>query len=373
MNHLRRGISSCVVGSGNWGSTIGKVLGENTKKYSSLFNEQVNMYVYEEQVNNKNLSEIINTEHENVKYLPGIKLPKNLIAITDIVQAVKDSDIIFLVLPFQFIKPNLEKIKSVINKDAYAITLAKGVYFDKETKNLTLISQMIKKTLGIPCYSMMGANIAIEVAKGNLCETTLGCDNAIHSDELIKILSNDNFLVQQSNEIVAIEMLGALKNIYAFGYGLISGSENVTNCTLSSLLRMSMVEMLTFIQEYCKKNSISFDDLKQLTMHSCSYSDLIASSLGGRNSRMGKLFSTDFYKNSGQTKTISEYEAEHLNGQKIQGTLTAEEVVKYLKSHNLEEKYPLMVIINDVANKRAPPHEILNTMRKFKLNPNNIK
>lgn len=63
-----------VVGSGNWGTTIAKVVAENCALRPNLFVNRVDMWVFEENINGEKLTEIINTRHENVKYLPGIKL-----------------------------------------------------------------------------------------------------------------------------------------------------------------------------------------------------------------------------------------------------------------------------------------------------------
>lgn len=60
------------------GSAIAKIVGSNTAKYAT-FEDTVNMWVFEEMVNGRKLTEIINTEHENVKYLPGHKLPPNVV------------------------------------------------------------------------------------------------------------------------------------------------------------------------------------------------------------------------------------------------------------------------------------------------------
>ena len=61
----------CIVGSGNWGSAIAKLVGENVAKNPEMFEKDVNMWVFEEMVDGQKLTEIINTKHENVKYLPG--------------------------------------------------------------------------------------------------------------------------------------------------------------------------------------------------------------------------------------------------------------------------------------------------------------
>lgn len=59
---------------------IPRIVGANVKDHPNLFQEEVQMYVYEELVEGKKLTEIINTEHENVKYLKGFKLPENIVS-----------------------------------------------------------------------------------------------------------------------------------------------------------------------------------------------------------------------------------------------------------------------------------------------------
>ena len=60
------------------GSVIAKIIGHNVKD-NPKFVSKVNMYVYEEMIDGKKLTEIINTQHENVKYLPGHKIPDNVV------------------------------------------------------------------------------------------------------------------------------------------------------------------------------------------------------------------------------------------------------------------------------------------------------
>lgn len=61
------------------GSAIAKILGKNVVERKERFNPEVKMYMYEEMIDGRKLTEIVNTEHENVKYLPGIKLPENVV------------------------------------------------------------------------------------------------------------------------------------------------------------------------------------------------------------------------------------------------------------------------------------------------------
>ncbi|OAF69675.1 hypothetical protein A3Q56_02578, partial [Intoshia linei] len=66
-----------IIGSGNWGSAIAKIVGKNVLN-DEIFDDEVRMYVYEEIIGGEKLTDIINTKHENVKYLPGHKISGNV-------------------------------------------------------------------------------------------------------------------------------------------------------------------------------------------------------------------------------------------------------------------------------------------------------
>lgn len=106
------------------GSAIAKIVGFNCKRLDS-FEDEVTMYVFEEMVNGKKLTEIINTTHENVKYLPGHKLPENVLAVPDVVEASKNADILIFVVPHQFIQNLAGAMLGKIKPTAVGLSLIK--------------------------------------------------------------------------------------------------------------------------------------------------------------------------------------------------------------------------------------------------------
>jgi glycerol-3-phosphate dehydrogenase (NAD+) len=106
------------------GSTIAKIVGENVQKFD-YFDKEVKMYVYEEQVNGRKLTEIINNDHENVKYLPGHKLPSNVKAVSDIVETCHDADLLIFVLPHSFVVPTCRPLVGKLKKNAFGLSLIK--------------------------------------------------------------------------------------------------------------------------------------------------------------------------------------------------------------------------------------------------------
>ena len=89
------------------------------------FVTDVNMWVFEEMVEGRKLTEIINTEHENVKYLPGRPLPPNIVAVPDISDAALDADILIFVLPHQFISRACSPLKGKLKPGATGLSLIK--------------------------------------------------------------------------------------------------------------------------------------------------------------------------------------------------------------------------------------------------------
>ena len=90
----------CIIGSGNWGCAIATVLGRNAALLP-FCSDTVNLWVFDEQVtlpsdkkSTAKLSHVINTLHENVKYLPGVKLPSNVRAIPDLKEACKNATLV---------------------------------------------------------------------------------------------------------------------------------------------------------------------------------------------------------------------------------------------------------------------------------------
>merc|ERR550514_1977611 len=160
----------CIVGSGNWGSTAAKIAGENILAggaAAKCFQEEVRMWVFEEEVKQKDgsvrkLSEIINTDHENVKYLPDIKLPANVKAVPDLKTAVEGAHLLVWVLPHQFIPRTANSVKDVIHPNAISVSMVKGGV-DIAKDGLKLCSETIAEIVGHSVSVIMGANVANEV------------------------------------------------------------------------------------------------------------------------------------------------------------------------------------------------------------------
>lgn len=324
----------CIIGSGNWGSAIAKIVGNNALAMTDKFETEVRMWVFEEMVNDRKLTEIINQDHENPKYLPGIKLPANVLAVPDVKETGEGADIFIFVLPHQFVRRVCDQLKGGIKKDAIAVSLIKG--FDvKEGGGILLISSVIREMLNIPCAVLMGANIANEVAKENFCEATIGCSHSEYGAILKDMFQADYFRIVVADDETTVEVCGALKNIVAVGAGFTDGLGYGDN-TKAAVIRLGLMEMVKFCEVF-------YPGSKQDTfLESCGVADLVTTCYGGRNRRVAEAFAKT-------GKSIEELEAEMLNGQKLQGPPTAFEVNYMLAAKDMEERFPLFTAIHNIC------------------------
>lgn len=338
----------CIVGSGNWGSAIAKIVGVNATKKPDKFVSEVRMYVYEEMIGDQKLTDIINTKHENVKYLPGYKLPTNVVAIPDVKEAAADSDILIFVVPHQFVRGICSALKGTIKNNAIGVSLIKGFEVKKEG-GIRLISEVIESELNISCAVLMGANIANEVAEANYCESTIGCKNKETGLLLKECFHTDYFRIVVVEDNQTVEICGALKNIVAVGAGISDGQGYGDN-TKAAIIRLGLMEMIKFCKVFYSNSMMA------TFLESCGVADLITTCYGGRNRKVGEAFAKT-------GKSIEQLEKEMLNGQKLQGPATAAEVNHMLKVKNMEEEFPLFTSVHRMCLGEYPVDTFIDCLK----------
>lgn len=334
-----------IIGSGNFGSCIAKVIGRNIKNVPG-FNPEIKMWVFDEQVKGESLVKIINTKHENVKYLPGHFLGTNVKACASVLETIEDVDYFVFVTPHQFLPNTLKQMVGHIKEGATGVLLTKGITFaDNE---IQLLTDTVEEILKIPCGCLMGANIANEIARGDFCESTLAFPDPVKAQIWRQLFQNENFSIDITDDIVTQQLSGTLKNVVAIGGGIIDGLK-YGQSTKAAILRAGFVEIYKFAQWYFPGRGVRLETM----IESCGFGDIVASSYGGRNRKCAEYFVVT-------GKTFAECESELLNGQKLQGTLAAEEMFKVLKARNATDMFPLFTTIYLITQKLISPEELIH-------------
>ncbi|KAF3520177.1 hypothetical protein DY000_02061012 [Brassica cretica] len=336
-----------VVGSGNWGSVAAKLIASNALKLPS-FHDEVRMWVFEEVLpNGEKLTDVINKTNENVKYLPGIKLGRNVVADPDLENAVKEANMLVFVTPHQFMGGICKKLKGKVTGEVEAISLVKGMEVKKEGP--CMISSLISKELGINSCVLMGANIANEIAVEKFSEATVGYRESREiADTWVQLFSTPYFMVTPVHDVEGVELCGTLKNVVAIAAGFVDGLD-MGNNTKAAIMRIGLREMRAL-------SKLLFPSVKDSTFfESCGVADVITTCLGGRNRRVAEAFAQ-----RGGKRSFDELEAEMLQGQKLQGVSTAREVYEVLNHCGWLEMFPLFSTVHQICTGRLKPEAIVH-------------
>jgi glycerol-3-phosphate dehydrogenase (NAD+) len=222
----------------------------------------------------------------------------------------------------------------------------------------------------------MGANIATEVAQQQqICESTLACqfdaDNSIGSsnnnqnyNERTRLLfhNHHHFRVQHSIDVIGTEICGAIKNCIALGAGYVDGLQYGSN-TKAALLRVGLYEIHQFATFFFPDDNIQFSTM----MESCGVADLITTCYSGRNRLCAETFAKEqipkhdnIHRYNSCRKHWEDIELRLLNGQKIQGVNTIDEVYQILKAHNVAKYFPLLTTIYNITFGYQPIQKIVD-------------
>jgi glycerol-3-phosphate dehydrogenase (NAD+) len=157
--------------------------------------------------------------------------------------------------------------------------LVKG--FDITDAGIRPISRVIKEALQISVCTLSGANIANEIAEEKFSETTIGYKNRQEGELFKKLFETKYFRVGIIDDVLGVELCGALKNIVAIAAGIIDGLKLGDN-TKAAIIRTGLLEMKKFIKMFYKgiKDETFFE--------SCGVADVIATCYGGRNRKIAE-------------------------------------------------------------------------------------
>lgn len=216
-----------VLGDGGWGTGLAMVserIGHDVMLWSA-FSEYV---------------EILRTTRENPKYLPGIKLPERLQFTSDIQQAIEFGDYIVLVIPSQFLRNVLFKMRDYDLSHKILVSATKGI----EKKTLMRPSQIISSVLGDAKLAVLSGPSHTEEVVRNIPTLVVAASTDKHVAEKVQQTFRDrHFRIYVQSDVVGVELAAAVKNVIAIAAGICDGMGFGSN-TKSALLARGLLEMM---------------------------------------------------------------------------------------------------------------------------------
>jgi glycerol-3-phosphate dehydrogenase (NAD+) len=336
----------CVIGARNWGTLFAKIIGTNIVNLES-FNNEVLLYVQEETINGKNLTDIINEKHENVKYLPGCQLPTNVVAVSDVVEAAREAHILVFTLLQEYIPDVCTALTGKIKPTAAALSLTKGFELT-EDGNIDLFSQIITRILKIQTSVLMGANLCDEIASEKYCEATIGCKDKLLAAVLKELLQTEYLHVAVVDDVDGVEICGSLRNVIACGVGFIDGLD-MGRGIKATVIRLGLIEMIKFIDIFYPASKIS------TFFESCGVADLATGFLAGRNREISEKFVLT-------ELSITDIEKEMLGGYSLEGPATARKLNVMLRERDMEDRFPLFTNVAKIYAGELDPSLFLDNI-----------
>lgn len=303
---------------------------------------------------NRDHAKAINEERSHPTYLSDLKLPDGVSATTDAALALSDPTFVIHAVPVQYSRRFLRKVAKFMPPDVPVLCTSKGI----EKKSLELMCEILPQTLGTDRgYAFLsGPSFAREIAEGLATAVVVASEDRSLAYELSSILSSKSFRVFTSQDVVGLEVGGAVKNVIALAAGMCEGLDLGTNA------------------------------MTALVTRGCYETQRIALAMGGRSSTImglsgvGDTFGTCF----GPLSRNRNLGVRLGRGEKLQDILdSATEVAEGVetayalerlikrnhKSYRLDLKFPIVFGVAEILRGDSTPKEGLENLMLMPLRP----
>lgn len=170
---------------------------------------------------------------ENQRYLPGCKLPATICIEADLASALRDCELILSVVPTNGLRATLNEIKK-LDCPAPVVWACKGF----EAGSSKLPHEIVAEVCGdITCAVLSGPSFALEVAQGKPAALTLASSDADFAQKMSQQLHGARLRMYSSNDVIGVELGGALKNVMAIAAGLCDGMQLGHNARAAMITR----------------------------------------------------------------------------------------------------------------------------------------
>lgn len=197
-----------VVGAGAWGTALAKLIADK--------GESVTMWCREPEV-----VAAVRGRRVNETFLPEIHLPENLEVTQGLEECVRDKELVILTVPSQYLRSVVERLAPHVRAEQRFVSATKGI----EEGSLLRMSEVVADVLRFSCdlTVISGPTFAKEVARGEPTALVAASGNAASALDVQARLATKTFRVYTNDDVVGVELGGALKNVVAIAVGIASG------------------------------------------------------------------------------------------------------------------------------------------------------
>lgn len=199
-----------VVGAGSMGTSLARMLARD--------GAEVVLWAFEPEV-----AQDINLRHINTAFLPGFELPEALHATSDLEEALHGASLVLSVTPSQVLRDIWKRGREMLAPDAILVCASKGV----ERGSGALMSEVLEDVLGSAAGDRLaylsGPSFAQEIAAGHPTAVVVASSHSATAVLVQQAVSGERFRIYTTDDIVGVELGGALKNVVAIAVGAAEG------------------------------------------------------------------------------------------------------------------------------------------------------
>ena len=278
---------------------------------------------------------------ENTRYLPGVRFPPNLIAHSNIEECLDGARDILVVVPSHGLRETLMTIRPLLGPQSRVCWATKGF----ELHSGKLPHQVAAEVLGSDrsMAVLSGPTFAKEVGAGLPTAMTIAASNNDFAQDLAVALSGDSFRAYTSDDMIGVEVGGAVKNVLAIGAGMSDGLGFGANSRIALIAR-GLVEMTRL--------GVALGANRETFMGLACMGDLVLTCTDNlsRNRRMGLAIA----------RGMSIEEARQEIQQVVEGVLAAEAVKEVADEHRIE--MPICHQVYRILYEGAEPREAVGAL-----------
>ena len=183
--------------------------------------------------------EALKTTRENKTYLPGLRIPDRVSFTTEGEAVFRGAELIVSAVPCQFMRPVWQRLAADYPPGVPVASVAKGI----ENETLLRPTQIIRDVLGpVPVASISGPSIAAELARCLPATVVIASDPPELAKLVQEAFSSQWFRAYTNDDLLGVELAGALKNIIALAAGILDGLKAGDNAK-AALLSRGLVEI----------------------------------------------------------------------------------------------------------------------------------
>jgi len=319
-----------VLGAGNWGTTLALLFAEKNPVYLWTIDQKE--------------SDKINAAGENTDYLPGVKLPENIIVEPKFTRGIDIDDIVVTVVPSRKVEEIAEEFLTHGAEEFIVLNASKGV----EMQTLKTVGHSLcMKLPKVKFATLSGPTIARELAEGIPAKAVLASKDVGLLFQLQERLTNSLLTFEFSRDVRGIELAASLKGLIAIAVGISDGLGFKTNI-FGLIMTYGLREFVTVMEFLGVQSSTAYGI--------AGMGDLITTCISenSRNRKFGKFLAQGYTRDEALKKV----------GMVVEGVSMAQTVQK-LSQFNLS--IPLIscisrIIFEDVEDIRKEMLETLNSI-----------